>query len=44
MKDEMIKIRGLHGSDTWVDRGTGTPKNRDEFNKFNRQDVCECDG
>ena len=25
----------------WVARGTGTPKDRDEFN---RRDVCECDG
>jgi hypothetical protein len=25
----------------WVDRGTGTPKDRDEVN--NRED-CECDG
>ncbi len=41
MKDEKINLRGLHVSDTWVDRGTGTPKNRDEFNNFNRQDVCE---
>jgi hypothetical protein len=24
----------------WVDRGTGTPKDRDEVN---RRDVCECD-
>ncbi len=25
----------------WVDRGTGTPKDRDEVNK---REVCECDG
>ncbi len=25
----------------WVDRGTGTPKDRDEVN---RREVCECDG
>jgi hypothetical protein len=25
----------------WVDRGAGTPKDRDEVN---RRDVCECDG
>ena len=24
----------------WVERGTGTPKDRDEVNK---QEVCECD-
>jgi hypothetical protein len=25
----------------WVDRGTGTPKDRDEVNK---REFCECDG
>ena len=25
----------------WVDRGTGTPKDKDEVN---RREVCECDG
>ncbi len=25
----------------WVDRGTGTPKDRDEVNN---REVCECDG
>ncbi len=25
----------------WVDRGTGTPNDRDEVNK---REVCECDG
>ena len=25
----------------WVDRGTGTPKDRDEVN---RREVCKCDG
>jgi hypothetical protein len=26
----------------WVDRGTGTPKDRDEVNR--REVFCECDG
>jgi hypothetical protein len=25
----------------WVERGTGTPKDKDEFNK---RESCECDG
>ncbi len=25
----------------WVERGTGTPKDKDEINK---REVCECDG
>ncbi len=35
--EESIFTSPIH----WVDRGTGTPKNKDEVN---RQDICECDG
>ena len=27
----------------WVDRGTGTPKDKDR-DEVNRRQVCECDG
>jgi hypothetical protein len=33
----MIYTSHIH----WVDRGTETPKDKDEVN---RRDVCECDG
>ncbi len=39
-KSEKSTRLGYTGSH-WVDRGTGTPKDRDEVN---RRDVCECDG
>jgi hypothetical protein len=45
--DERLKTKGegstlWHVSHTpWVDRGTGSPKNRDEVNK---REVCEFDG
>ena len=41
MKDYKLKLRKLRTRIHWVDRGTGTPKDRDEVN---RREVCECDG
>ena len=39
MKDYKLK-EGIYTSHIhWVDRGTGTPKDRDEVN---RREVCEC--
>ena len=41
MKDYKLKLGSYTTHIHWVDRGTGTPKDRDDVN---RRDVCECDG
>ena len=41
MKDYKVNVRYLHVSHTLGSSGTGTPKDRDEFN---RREVFECDG
>ena len=41
MKDYKLKLGSYAPRIHWVDRGTETPKDRDEVN---RREVCEYDG